>query len=43
MAQFTLMSRLRRVFDLTYTTHVNFMESHILPAITVPDEYYMLT
>ena len=42
MAQFTLMSRLHRVFYLTYTTHVNFMGSHILGAKIVPDLYYKL-
>jgi len=42
MAQFILMSILHRVFYLTCTTHVNFMGSHILRAIFVPDLYYKL-
>jgi len=42
MAQFNLMSRLHRVIYLTFTAHVNFMRSHIVRAITVPDLYYKL-
>jgi len=42
MTQFTLMSRLRRMFYLTCTIHVNFMGSHIVWTIIVADLYYML-
>jgi len=42
MAQFTLMLSLHTLFYLTCTTHVNFMGSHIIRAIIVPDLYYKL-
>jgi len=42
MAKFTLLSKLHRVFYLTCTTHVNFMGSHNVRAILVPDLYYKL-
>jgi len=36
------MSMLHSVYFLTCTTHVNFMESHIVCAAFVPDLYYKL-